>query len=133
VPTPVGLARLRGGGRPVERNSTVRTTSCPHDDVLGRRADLPSGENVAIRCCVVKGCGSDFFGRGNGHERFDVSVDCKAFDRPPRPAILGRLSFDPGVHALDLGLQAADFVLELEDSFDPGDVDSGVGEGSYLA
>jgi hypothetical protein len=43
------------------------------------------------------------------------------------------LSFDLGVHALDLGFQAPDFDLEFEDALDAADVDAGVGQGCYLA
>jgi hypothetical protein len=54
MPAPDGLALSGGGGRPVERNSTVRTSSCSHDDVLVRRVQLPSVSNFAIQCALVK-------------------------------------------------------------------------------
>jgi hypothetical protein len=60
-------------------------------------------------------------------------IPCEVVDGPLGPSPLGRLSFESGIHTLDLGFQAADFVLQFEDTFDAGDVDSGVGQGGYLA
>ena len=63
----------------------------------------------------------------------DVSIRSEVIGRPPgREGGLGRLRFDCGVEALDLGFEAANFVLEFEDTPDPGDVDPGVGQGGDL-
>ena len=83
---------------------------------------------------LSRGRGAPFSESGHGRVPPDVSIRLRghrqtAGSRGP----LGRLSFDSGVHALDLGFQAADFVLEFEDAPDPGDVDSGVGQGGDLA
>ena len=65
----------------------------------------------------------------------DVSIGPEVIGIPPggEGRSLGRLRFDCGVEALDLGFEAANFVLEFEDPPDPGDVDAGVGQGGDLA
>ena len=134
MPTPNGLALLRGGGRPVEPNSTVRTTSCSHDDVLVRRVHLPFKDAISPSDSVLSRARKAVFSEPAMVMSDPMRpIPCEVVDGPLGPSPLGRLSFDSGVHALDLGFQAADFVLEFEDAFDTGDVDSGVGQGGYLA
>jgi hypothetical protein len=92
------------------------------------------GEILPSDPLLSRACRADFSGAGYGHERPDVSNPLRgrrrtAGDRGP----LERLSSASGVHAFDLGFQAADFVLEFEDAFDACDVDSGVGQGGDLA